>query len=562
MADVTTPTNTLAIRPDKMALLTERDRVVDRLDRLERAASGGMLGSGGGGSVSDTVWHSFAYAPATASVVGWKLTPIPVDASFVKTGSTTAFTRNADGSLTVRDAGVYQINTTCNVGGAAAAVLLQKGVSEAATDVSTFLTQPQQSAAGSGNLQAAWVGYLPAGQVIGVVTYAPAAYARQIYSFQIARIATGPKGDPGTAGPDTAWQSQAYGPNTAAATGFKLTPIPVDASFIKTGDAAAFARNADGSLTIRDAGIYVITACTIGAVLIQKGVSEAASDQSTFLAQANPVTTGAQATATFVGYLPAGQIVGVLTYTATSLARTVYNFQIARQATGPKGDTGAAGAPGPTGPSSAVVQPTAPSPRGDIVLWVDNDDVPPPASPIPIVSVLPSSPTDGTEVYFQTSAMALLGIVWRLKFRDTMGLTFYQWEFVGGSPLFDAIAANQASSNTAYVDLATVGPSVPLPLSGDYLVEWGADVQEYSTAQYMGIGVWNGSTWTQFGNPMYGQVNATGIAGVRASRSKATKLTGLVGGAANSLRARYATSAATSLAWGDRWMKVTPVRVN
>jgi hypothetical protein len=87
-------------------------------------------------------------------------------------------------------------------------------------------------------------------------------------------------------------------------------------------------------------------------------------------------------------------------------------------------------------------------------------------------------------------------------------------------------------------------------------------VQEYSTAQYMGIGVWNGSTWTQFGNPMYGQVNATGIAGVRASRSKATKLTGLVGGAANSLRARYATSAATSLAWGDRWLKATPVRVN
>jgi hypothetical protein len=422
MADVTTPTNTLVIRPDKMAMLTERDRIPDRLERLERAIRDGVAGSGGG-TIVDTGWYTTAYGVATAAATGWKLTPIHPDASFVKTGDAAAFTRNANGSLTIRDAGTYVINAVVQCPSPATAenhgAILQKGISEAASDPSTFLTQ--------------------GAMVTGSTTYVP-----------------------------LSWN----------------------------------------------------------------------------------------------GYLPAGQVISIVSYTVSSQARQMLHFEIARTGAGLTGAPGAPGAAGATGPSSAVVQANAPSPRGEVVLWIDTDDVPPPAGIIPVVSTLPSSPTDGQEVYYQNAAMALQGVVWHLKFRDTMGLTFYQWEYLGGGPLFDVIVAQQATNSTSYVDLATVGPSVPLPLSGDYIVEWGADVQEYSTAQYMGIGVWNGSTWTQFGNPMYGQVAATGISGVRASRSKATKMTGLVGGAANSIRARYANSAATNLAWGDRWLKVTPVRVN
>ena len=85
MADVTTPTNTLAIRQDRMAMLTERDRVIERLDRLERAGRDGLFGAGGSGSggIADTAWQSQAYGAATTAVTGWKLTPIPADASFL-----------------------------------------------------------------------------------------------------------------------------------------------------------------------------------------------------------------------------------------------------------------------------------------------------------------------------------------------------------------------------------------------------------------------------------------------------------------------------------------------
>jgi hypothetical protein len=47
MADVTTAGNNKANRPDRMALLTERDRVVERLDRLERALFTGIMPSEG-----------------------------------------------------------------------------------------------------------------------------------------------------------------------------------------------------------------------------------------------------------------------------------------------------------------------------------------------------------------------------------------------------------------------------------------------------------------------------------------------------------------------------------
>ena len=45
------------------------------------------------------------------------------------------------------------------------------------------------------------------------------------------------------------------------------------------------------------------------------------------------------------------------------------------------------------------------------------------------------------------------------------------------------------------------------------------------------------------------------------TRSKATRLNAVTGAVTNSIRARYAVSAATNLGWSDRWLKVTPIRV-
>lgn len=110
--------------------------------------------------------------------------------------------------------------------------------------------------------------------------------------------------------------------------------------------------------------------------------------------------------------------------------------------TGPKGDKGDTGAQGP-------------------------------ATVIPLVSALPSSPVDGQEVYYQSSAMGIAGTVWRLRYRAA-STHAYKWEYVGGSAL-DGSADAGASYTTgaAYSPgpaLAT--PQLTVPLAGEYLFEY------------------------------------------------------------------------------------------
>jgi hypothetical protein len=143
-------------------------------------------------------WHSTNYATSTASVAGWKVTPIEADANFVKNGDAAAFVRNADGSLTVRDAGVYNVTASLSLA-ANGGALISKGVDETVSVVANLLSQ---SGAHSGGLsQLAWVGYLPAGQIISLISYCAAASPRQTLSFSIARILSGLQGPPGPPGP-------------------------------------------------------------------------------------------------------------------------------------------------------------------------------------------------------------------------------------------------------------------------------------------------------------------------------------------------------------------------
>jgi hypothetical protein len=86
----------------------------------------------------------------------------------------------------------------------------------------------------------------------------------------------------------------------------------------------------------------------------------------------------------------------------------------------------------------------------------------------PLVSTLPASPDDGDTVYLQTAAMATAGIVWTFRYRAAAGT--YKWEFVGGPAWTAEIETSQnTASNNVPVDLATVGPSVTVPVAGEYV---------------------------------------------------------------------------------------------
>jgi hypothetical protein len=91
-----------------------------------------------------------------------------------------------------------------------------------------------------------------------------------------------------------------------------------------------------------------------------------------------------------------------------------------------------------------------------------------------LVTSLPT-PTLGRTVFYNVGS----GIVWHLVCYDPNAT--YPWAFVGGPPLSALVAASEQRTATGYGDLATVGPSITLPLPGDYDVKIGARIHS-STA--------------------------------------------------------------------------------
>lgn len=109
------------------------------------------------------------------------------------------------------------------------------------------------------------------------------------------------------------------------------------------------------------------------------------------------------------------------------------------------------------------------------------------------VTSLPGSPYDGQEVYYLADATN--GIVWHLKYRSGSSSS-YKWENVGGPPLQavagtagpESTTANDQTTSTSFTDLGRgAGPSVTVPLAGDYDVETECHVSCGSAATDYGL---------------------------------------------------------------------------
>lgn len=231
-------------------------------------------------------------------------------------------------------------------------------------------------------------------------------------------------------------------------------------------------------------------------------------------------------------------------------------------AVGPAGAAGAAGAPGaagavgPQGPKGDLdpevwIAPGAPAPRNNLVVWVDTDE-PEVTWPPPLVSVLPASPVDGQEVYFQNAAMRLQGAIWHLRFRDTLGLSFYQWEFLGGAALETSSQNLQTITSATYTD-GTDPLSLTLPLNGDFDLAHGyafAD-QSVATYEYIVLNV-GGATWT----PSIIQNWIT--VGPVENGSIERRYTGAISG---SVVKQQMAIGSGQVRFNGRWMRLRPVRV-
>lgn len=178
------------------------------------------------------------------------------------------------------------------------------------------------------------------------------------------------------------------------------------------------------------------------------------------------------------------------------------------------------------------------------------------SGPIPptYVTSLPGSPYDGQVVYYQSAAMATLGVVWQLRYRATASGS-YKWEFIGGSPLNDFIFTSEATSSATYVDLATVGPSVTIPLAGDYEWSWGALIQVSAAAfSDAGIAVMNPSNATFSHEVYFGSGTANEGSSVASTRVLTVTATG-------TYKLRYLSGAANARNFMRRFLRATPIRV-
>lgn len=101
----------------------------------------------------------------------------------------------------------------------------------------------------------------------------------------------------------------------------------------------------------------------------------------------------------------------------------------------------------------------------------------------PEVITLPATPVDQQECIYVADTTN--GIKWHFRYRAASASSF-KWEAVGAStPLYSEVATDESTASTTYVDLATVGPSVTLPLAGDYVISFGGQV--YNTTASIGI---------------------------------------------------------------------------
>lgn len=174
-----------------------------------------------------------------------------------------------------------------------------------------------------------------------------------------------------------------------------------------------------------------------------------------------------------------------------------------------------------------------------------------------VVTSLPSTPIDGQEVYYVADATN--GVVWHLKYRAASG-SAYKWEYVGGAPLYATVTTNESTATSAnFVDLATAGPAITLPLAGDFIVRHGAFIYDDTVSQdgLMSLSINGGAaaSATDARAVRKGQASAGINGGIHVFREQ--RLTGLTAAA---VTARYRVTGGTANFW-DRSLSLTPVRV-
>jgi hypothetical protein len=172
----------------------------------------------------------------------------------------------------------------------------------------------------------------------------------------------------------------------------------------------------------------------------------------------------------------------------------------------------------------------------------------------PVVTAIPTTGTNGQVIHYLADNTN--GVVWALKYRSASA-SAYKWEYVGGAPLFARVLTVETTASTTYAALTTAGPSIALPLPGDYIVEIGAGswTGTAATNAYMSYDI--GGTAAVDADAFRSRQNSAGNTGIAAG-SRSERKAALT---AVTLTSKYRVDGGTG-SWENRWMQVTPVRVS
>lgn len=182
---------------------------------------------------------------------------------------------------------------------------------------------------------------------------------------------------------------------------------------------------------------------------------------------------------------------------------------------------------------------------------------------VTFVSALPESAVDGQEVVYQNATMAAAGVAWRLRYRAGSA-SAHKWEFVGGAPL-TAIVEGQsetfvwnAGNIGTWRDVTPLGPSLVLPLAGDYDVQHNAAINSSAAqtgASWIGVTVVPSPTWAIV---IHQIPTATVNLWQNLAASPATITVGTAGA---TIRQQYLMGAACNFSVARAFLSATPVRV-
>lgn len=162
------------------------------------------------------------------------------------------------------------------------------------------------------------------------------------------------------------------------------------------------------------------------------------------------------------------------------------------------------------------------------------------------------TPADGDEVVLRVDDAA--GVRWRLRY-NAASASAYKWEFLGGPFLSSYVTTFETKTGTTYAALTTPGPSVTVPLAGDYEVELGCyeRTNTAGTSSLMGydLGATPASDSDSVQNDSPSASNGSSVL-ARRIKLAVPALTALV--------AKYRVGSGSG-SWSNRALRVRPVRV-